>query len=326
MSRTHTFLGIFYAVAALAPAFPAAGFAASTHETPAGPPPVSALWTERPDLSALDLINGAGGKEHQPAGKFKFVKEDKEGTSPKFEVVDEQGVKWKAKLGEESKAEIAATRLVWAVGYYTDEDYYVAQLPVENMTKLSRGRQFVSDDGVALGVRLERKLGGQKKTGNWSWFKNPFTGTRELNGLRVMMALINNWDLKEINNAVYGEKKGEVRYVVSDLGASFGATGNSITRSKSDPGEYNATPFVQKVSSRPFVLSVFNLPNYATRTHMQDVAKDIPIADARWIGKLLGALSEEQIRDCFRGAGYSVGEVEEYARTVEDRVKALNTL
>ena len=41
------------------------------------------------------------------------------------------------------------------------------------------------------------------------------------------MALINNWDLKEVNNAIYEEKGEGPRYVVSDLGATFGETGNS---------------------------------------------------------------------------------------------------
>ena len=162
---------------------------------------------DRGDIASLNLLYGAGGKEHQPAGKFTFVKEDKQGTSPKFEVVDEQGVRWKVKLGEETKSETAASRLVWAAGYFTDEDYYLPELRVEKMPKLCRGREFVSADGVVRGARLERSVKGQKKTGNWSWFKNPFVGTKELNGLRVMMALINNWDLKEINNAIY-EREG----------------------------------------------------------------------------------------------------------------------
>ena len=266
------------------------------------------LWTDRGDVHALDLIGGAGGKEHQPAGKFTFVKEDMGGTAPKFIVRDEQGVRWKAKLGEEVKSETAATRLVWAAGYFTDEDYYLPELRVENMPKLKRGSQYVSADGRVQSVRLERYLKGEKKEGNWTWFKNPFTGTKELNGLRIMMALINNWDLKEINNAIYQEKGESPRYVVSDLGATFGETGNTITRSKSNPEDYSKSEFIQKVksdrvdfflSSRPFFLTAVDVPNYAKRTHMQDVVKDIPIADAKWLGKLLAPLSDDQIRDCF---------------------------
>ena len=293
------------------------------------------LWRDRGNIASLNLLYGAGGKEHQPAGKFTFVKEDKQGTAPKFEIMDEQGVRWKVKLGEETKSETAASRLVWAAGYFTDEDYYLPELRVEGMQKLSRGGQFVSGDGVVRGVRLERNVKGQKKNGNWSWFKNPFVGTKEMNGLRIMMALINNWDLKEVNNAVYGEKGDSARYVVSDLGATFGETGNPAVRSKSNPGDYSDSKFIQKVtaehvdfvlSSRPLFITAIDLPKYATRTHMQDIVKEIPVADAKWLGKLLEPLTDEQIRDCFRAAGYSPEDVESNAAMVKERIKDLNRL
>ena len=295
---------------------------------------ISALWTDR-DISTLNLLGGPGGKEHEPSGKFTFVEEDKEGTAPKFVVLDEQGVRWKVKLGDETKSETAASRLVWAAGYYTDEDYYKAELKVENLPKLERGGQFVSADGVVHGARLERKLKGEKKDGNWSWFRNPFVGSKELNGLRVMMALINNWDLKEVNNAVYNVKGEGLRYVVRDLGATFGQTGSAITRSKSNLGEYSGAKFIQKVtadhvdfvlSSRPFFLSAVDVPYYAERTHMQDIAKHIPLAHARWLGRMLAQLSDEQLRDCFRAAGYAPVEVEFIASMVKQRIKDLSNL
>jgi len=339
MNRTNNILNTACAVALLAISAPLHAYQAPPAEaldTPAGTAvQPSGLWHDPGNIASLDMTGGPGGKEHAPAGKFTFLKEDKKGTSPKFDVVDEQGVHWRAKLGEESKSETAATRLVWAAGYFTDEDYYLAELHVDKMGKLDRGRQFVSGDGVVRGVRLERKLKGEKKDGNWSWFKNPFVGTKELNGLRIMMALINNWDLKEVNNSIYEEKSGGRRYVVSDLGASFGKTGNVVTRSKSNPGDYNGTGFIQKVtqkrvdfflSSRPLVLSVADVSNYARRTHMQDIVKDIPVADAKWLGHLLEQLSEEQIRDCFRAAGYSPEEVEGYGAIVKERIKDLATL
>ena len=89
-----------------------------------------ALWRDRGDVAALDLLDGPGGKDHQPGTNFKFIKESKSGTSPKFDVEDENGAKWKVKLGHEVKSETAATRLVWAAGYFTDEDYYRPQIHV----------------------------------------------------------------------------------------------------------------------------------------------------------------------------------------------------
>src|SRR5579859_2870716 len=240
MNRTHKLLNVFCLVIALAFSLPVPGYEApqaqAFSEAVSTGVPSAALWRDRGNIESLNLVDGPGGKEHQPTGKFRFVKEDKHGTAAKFEIVDEQGVRWKAKLGEEAKSETAATRLVWAAGYFTDEDYYLPELRVEKMPKLSRGSKFVSADGVVQGVRLERKLKGQKKSGNWSWFKNPFVGTKELSGLKIMMALTNNWDLKEINNSIYDEKGQGPRYVVSDLGATFGETGNPATRSKSNPG------------------------------------------------------------------------------------------
>jgi len=327
MNVNHYLLSALCLGGALAFAFPARAYQ-STDLSPTAP-----LWRDRGDVALLNLLYGAGGKEHQPAGKFTFVKEDKQGTAPKFEVIDEQGVRWKVKLGEETKSETAASRLVWAAGYFTDEDYYLPELRVERMPRLDRGRKFVSDDGVVHGARLERSVKGQKKNGNWSWFKNPFTGSKELNGLRVMMALINNWDLKEINNAIYDQNGEGSRYVVSDLGATFGETGNTVVRSKSNPEDYSESKFIQKItpehvdfvlSSRPLFITAIDVPNYVSRTHMQDIVKDIPVADAKWLGKLLEPLSDEQLRDCFRAAGYSPADVESNAAMVKERIRALN--
>jgi hypothetical protein len=294
------------------------------------------IWRDPGDISRLNLIYGAGGSEHapDPNGIYTFEKEVMHGTSPKFDVKDEKGVKWRVKLGQEVQAETAATRLLWAVGYFVDEDYYLPQIKVDGLPKLHRGGEFVTGEGIVRRVRLERKDKSIKKIGNWDWFKNPFVGTKELNGLRVMMALLNNWDLKDINNSVY-EVDGERRYLVSDVGATFGKTGNSLGRSKSDLKEYEDSKFIEKdthsevdftMHSRPFVLTAINIPNYEKRTKMENVTKHIPSANAKWLGQLLGKLSDEQIRDCFRAAGYSPEEVNGYSQEVEKRIAALNAL
>lgn len=341
MNRTRRFPGPLYRffIVALIASLPANAYQASrprASSTVVGKRvPRAALWRDRGNIAPLNLRYGSGGKDHQPAGTFTFVKEDKEGSSPKLEIRDRQGIHWKAKLGEETKSETAASRLVWAAGYFTDEDYYLSELRVRKLRKLSRGGHYVSAGGVIRGVRLERSVKGQKKSGNWSWFKNPFVGTKELDGLRILMALINNWDLKEVNNAIYVERGQGPRYAVSDLGASFGETGNTITRSKSNLEDYAGTEFIQKVtlehvdfflSSRPFFLAAVDVPNYVKRTNMQEIAKHIPRTHAQWLGRLLGRLSTEQIRDCFRAAGYSPEEVDGFATVVQGRIADLNKL
>ncbi len=292
------------------------------------------LWRDRGDVAALNLLDGPGGKTRAPGTEFKFIEESMNGTAPKFDVEDENGVKWKVKLGPEVKPETAATRLVSAAGYFTDDDYYRPQIRVQGMKRLSRGNQYISEGGLVRGTRLERR-GGGKKVKDWSWYQTGIDGTREFNGLRVMMSLINNWDLKEVNNAVYDEGSAGQRYVVSDLGASFGRTGSPFTRSKGVMKDYVQTSFIKKVTpdhvdfvmhSRPFFLTIFNFPNYRFRTRMESIPRHIPIADARWLGSLLGQLSTAQIGDCFRAGGFSPAEVEGYTRAVMQRIDALKML
>jgi hypothetical protein len=292
------------------------------------------IWHDRGDIAALDLAGGPGGKDRGPGHDLRFIAEAPDGTSPKFEVEDEHGITWKVKLGEEAKSETAATRLLWAAGYVVDEDYYRPEIRVLGLKQLARGQEFVSPGGIVTGARLER-TGGGGTSATWSWYENPFVGTREFNGLRVMMAVINNWDLKDDNNRVFDTGDGEVQYGITDLGATFGRTGNTMTRSKGVAKDYAEARFIDEITptyvdfvmqSRPLFPFVFNLPGYRSRTRMESIVKRIPIADARWIGDRLGRLSPEQIGDCFRAAGFSPDEVEMYAQGVMRRIAALKHL
>ena len=115
----------------------------------------------------------------------------------------------------------------------------------------------------------------------------------------------------------------------------MGNTGNSFTRSKSVPADYAASAFIEATTpdfvdfvlhSRPFFLSIVNVPNYRARTRMEQVAKHIPRADARWLGLRLAQLSDEQIRDGFRAGGYTQDEIEMYTQAMRKRIAALAAL
>jgi len=294
----------------------------------------AALWRDPGDVSALDLMGGPGGRDNAPksGGHYTFVKEDLNGTSTKFYIRDADGVEWLAKIGEEARPETAATRLVWAMGYFADEDYFVDSIHVEDMPKLSHGKDRKHIQKDVPNVRLKRQNSGEKSIGNWSWYDNPFVGTREFNGLRVMMALLNNWDLKEVNNKIY-PVDGAREFVVSDLGASFGRTGAVTTRSKGKLRDYQHSKFIVKstpelisfkMSTRPsFVLKPFEHQNYEARARMETITKNIPRADVQWIGAQLSRLTPEQIRDSFRAAGFAPDVVDGYAKTMEVRISAL---
>ena len=311
--------------------------AAADSNPPAGDKPAH-LWSEPTDIASRDLFYGPGGQEHQPVGPFTFEKEDMNGTNPKYVVRGQDGVKWKVKLGEEARPEPAASRLVWAAGYFVDEDYFVANVQVHGIVpaNVRRGAKQIGPDGFMHGVRMKRYPKGEDSTGQWAWAQNPFSGTRELNGLRIMMALINNWDLKDENNKVYDTENGRI-YFVSDLGASFGTTGRDVTRaeSKGNLNNYIHSTFIRRNSgdtvdfgdpSRPAMVHAFELPEFSSRVHMEWIGKNVPKADCRWIGKILAQLSAAQITASFRAAGYTPDEAGAFAKVVEDRIAQLNAL
>ena len=294
------------------------------------------LWLDPGEIASRNLYYGPGGKAHEPKGTFTFEKEDMEGSNPKFDVVDQDGVKWKVKMGDEARPETAASRLVWAVGYFANEDYFVPVLHVQNMPHLHRGSNLVSPGGTVHNVRLKRHLKDQKKTGTWSWARDPFTGTREWYGLRVLMAVINNWDLKDTNNSIYliqGEHPKQV-YVVTDLGSSFGSPGlnwaskgnlNAFTRSKLI-GKTSPEFVDFNVPSPPKLNTFVDIPELKRRLGLCWLGHHIPLTDVRWMGHLLAQLSQDQIHDAFRAAGYSPQEVEAYSRVVEQRIALLEKL
>src|SRR3954465_13589679 len=159
-------------------------------EKAAGATPGKVMWSDPGDIKSKDLFNDPGGKEHAPQLPVKFLKEDTEGHNPKFDVEDANGTKWKVKLGIEAQPETVASRLLWSIGYLANENYFLPDLEVTELPHLRRGQDDVTSPNHIAKVRLQRHSRGDKKEGVWHWRHNPFKGTREFNGLRVMMALI----------------------------------------------------------------------------------------------------------------------------------------
>ena len=299
------------------------------------------LWRNPTDIRVRNLFYGPGGKEHEPRGTFRFTKEDLDGTNPKFFVRDQDGVKWKIKLGTEARPETVASRLVWAVGYFANEDYFLANLKVMSMpTHLHRGQKYVSADGSIHNVRLKRYLDGEEKTGVWQWSQSPFARTRELNGLRVLMALMNNWDLTDENNASYAEDSSappQHIYLVTDLGSAFGAGRLTwpLVRARGNLSTFRRSKFVTKTTTdyvdfetpaRPSFFFLATPREFAHKLRLRWIGRRIPRSDARWIGQLLAQLSPQQIRDAFRAAQYPPDQVEGFAAVVESRIVELEKL
>ncbi len=307
---------------------------------PAGKP---VAWRDPGDISALDLATGPCSAERAPAPPFTFVEEVTLGTSPKIKVKDARGTTWNVKMGEEAQAETVATRLVWAMGYFAEENYYFDRVEVANLPKqLARGQQYVQGNSVR-GVRFEPRR-GEERSATWYWEQNPLVGTREFNGLKVLMALLANYDIREENNLILAgtDEQGQpvARYIVSDIGATLGKVGGlGGKRSKNNLADYSAAKFVLGVENgfvkfdfktKPkgfgFFASVFK-PGYGkSQANKEKVMSNIPVEDARWMGTQLARLSDAQLGDAFRAAGYDRATADGFVAAIRGRINQLTGL
>ena len=157
---------------------------------------------------------------------------------------------------------------------------------------------------------------------NWDWKQNPFAGKRELKGLLVMMALLNNWDLKTSNNVVLQVTKPdgatELQYVVSDIGATFGKTGGPIAHSRNEPEKYVKTKFVEGADG--------GRVKFAFGGKGSSLMDSVTVADAKWIGSLLAQLSDQQIADAFKAADFTPAETQMLVAEVKERINQLVNL
>ncbi|HEV2802468.1 MAG TPA: hypothetical protein VGW12_18500 [Pyrinomonadaceae bacterium] len=276
------------------------------------------MWRDPGDISQRDLLNGPGGQAMKPdLRRVSFIKQETGGYSTKYRVRDASDREWVAKVGKEAQSETAAVRLLWAIGYMTEINYLVPRLTIEGK-------------GTFENVRLEARPEHIKRLDEWKWTNNPFSGTKELRALIIMMAFLNNWDIKDTNNKVLlvpNLKTGENRlhYIVSDLGATFGKVKVDapviwrIKRNRNDPADYADDPFLEDVKHDGRVLFFY-------KGKSQQLFDDLRTEEATWLGSLLSQLRDEQIADAFRAANYTPAEISLMTRAVRTRINELTNI
>ena len=269
------------------------------------------MWREPANLESRNLILGAGGEEMKPdISQVTFVRDQPGGFSKKYRVKDAKGNEWVAKIGKEAQTDTAANRLVWALGYETEIAYLIPHMKIEGKGEFDN-------------VRLEARPASVKRGGNWMWENNPFQNSPEFRGLKILMVMLNNWDMKDDNNEILAMRgdttgEGELRYIISDLGATFGKTGGFLSRSRNDVPDYVKAEFIKKVNG--------DVIDFSYSGKNQKLFEGLTVADARWLSNLLKRLSDDQIKDAFRSANYSAEEVDLLAGAFRERINALAKL
>ena len=283
-----------------------AGMASAQDEKAAAIPGDVVIW-EPVDIKSRDLFRGPTSEGIVPAlEKVEFIGRQRGGNNLKFRLKDANGREWVAKVADESQAEVAATRLLWAIGYKTEIDQIVKRLEIEKVGRYKNARFEARPETIKRGER-------------WSWTNNPHIGTKEFDGLRLMMAFINNWDLKDENNVLITEN-GKTYMMVSDLGSSFGKLADKSKsrtgRSVNKPEHFAEAGFIKSVDNGVLVLDY--------RGMGEDFLKGIKVENARWLADQLLQLSDAQIADAFRAANYEDEDVRLLTAAVKERIAQLD--
>lgn len=222
--------------------------------------PDSSWYTNRLDLTAEKVAKGPNTTEGPASSQWTVVASKNDGVTPGFTIEDSAGVRWFIKpdppgyLGMATGAEVAATKLFWALGYYVPETHIAAlnptnlviaegtmiKTPAGNKRKMKEGdikkmlrRAAKNPDGsyrVMASKALEgQPLGGFRFYGTRPDDPNdiiPHEHRRELRGYKVFAAWLNHVDckaLQSLDTLIAENGKSFVRHHLLDFSSTLGS-------------------------------------------------------------------------------------------------------
>ena len=306
----------------------------------AGPRPLFGvrhrLWRDPGRVESLDMVGGPGGPALTPRAPYRFIEEHSAGSQPCVSVHDAEGRRWRVKWGPEVPCETFAVRLAWACGYFAEITHRIAAGQIDGASGLTRAAPCLDQEGRFADARFELddpKVLKLFEEHSWSWTENPFVGTRELAGLKILLMLISNWDNKDqrdvargSNTAIYVTRVSrwtrEAQYLIVDWGGSMGRWGNTVvTRGRWDADGFAAqTPHFATGVTNGFVQFGY------TGQRTGDARASITPDDVRWLCRYLGRITDDQFRTALRVSGATDAEVESFAGSLRARVQQLQAL
>ena len=290
------------------------------------------IWRDPGRVERLDLSAGPAGPDGDPQPPFTFIEEHLTGSRPCVSVRDRRGRKWRVKWGNEVQVEALATRLAWAAGYFVETTCYVHEGRIVDVPALQRAAANIDQEGCFRDARFELDEEDVIKhfdEHSWAWNDNPFVGTRELNGLKIVMMWLSNWDAKDVrdvargsNTAIFehpiGNGRREARYLIIDWGGALGRWGSVVRR-----GRWDCDGFAAETNAlvRDVVEDQVRFGYSGQRT--ADIAEGIRISDVEWLLGTLGRLSDSQIAAAVAASGGTPDEVACFTRALRARLDKL---
>jgi len=279
------------------------------------------------DIASRNLKMGPqdeSGFAPEAAVTCDYIEARQTGT-PKFDCAISSDDKIRVKYGEENGevySEVAASRLLWALGFGADRMYPVKVIcngcpedPMKNFKKVDGSREFAA-------AIVERKLGGEAielhKDSGWAWVELSFVDQTnggaplaQRDALKLLAAMIQHTDSKpqqqrllclDTTHGLPVQKDGACTHpfmMINDLGKTFG------TASFSNAGNKSAVNF-QEWSKTPIWKDDRACVAQLSKSFTGSLENPkISEGGRKFLSDLLAQLTDEQLRDLFEVARFT---------------------
>ena len=270
----------------------------------------------------MDLKAGPQGRNALAPNETvtcRFVDKKMGGSTPKFTCAlapeDDVKVKYGRDNGE-TYAEVAATRLLWALGFPADREYPVRVVCLGCPRDPARSHDDRRDQVVFDPATIERKMAGRaietSPDSGWSWpeldLSDEASGgapREHRDALKLLAVLLQHTDSKPAQQRLVcvSDQSDDVReacrqpvMMVTDLGMTFG---HANVFNRNGVGSANFSEWAGADIWLDRVRCIGNLPKSATGT-----LGNPPISEEgrRFLADLLSQLSDQQLQDLFESA------------------------
>jgi hypothetical protein len=281
------------------------------------------VWREPADpIERANLGRNPPGLPDEIACKYKPEKAD--GTTPKFECVLPGGEVVKVKYGSTSEipAEIAATRLLSALGFGADRMYLLRtvrcfgcprspfrSMQLAELTHVGRRDEADFDYNTYSDFEwpaVERKFAGRPivhaSNKGWGWYQLEKidhaaggASRAEVDALRLIAVFLAHWDNKSENqrlvcvDADAGASCDHPFALLQDVGATFGPNKSNLRGWRSVRIWKDPASCLVSLKTLPYQGGTFE-------------ERRISEAGREWLARRLTRLSRSQIADLFKGS------------------------
>jgi hypothetical protein len=272
------------------------------------------------DPSHADIFRGPDDDRGFVFGQTvpcQFVDRRLSGNTPKFEcrIGDD---KVKVKYGGDNSevfAEVAATRLLWALGFGADR-FYATRVVCHGCPDWLPGITRANGDIIVNPASIERRFPARSPKGvddGWSWHEldrvseaDGGAPRAQRDALKLLAVFLQHTDSKPEQQRIvclHEPKKGSCDHpllLLHDVGLTFGTESwsNSGDRSGANLRAWSATPVW-----KPGPGCTGNLPRSSTGT-LENPA--IGEEGRQFLAGLLNQLSDDQLRDLFKVARFDI--------------------